>query len=196
MKTIKKLSMVAIVALLSIGISNAQVGVEAGYTNQKSTVENSEGIGGFYVGAKYGLNIQGPISLQYGLLYNLNMKSQSKTVLGVKTSTSGKMHSLDIPVRIAATFPMQSVNLFVFAGPNFNIGVAGSNTVKTGDITTTVNLYDDKNRSRFDLQLGGGVGVQYQNMGAKLSYDFGLLEQYKGFDAKKNTFKVGVFYNF
>lgn len=196
MKTIKKLSLVAIVTVLSIGFASAQIGVEAGYTNLKSTEKNAEGFNGFYVGPTFDMQIQGPISLQYGLLYNLNMKSKSTTILGVKNSASYKKHSLDIPVRVAAAFPLNNITISIFAGPNFNIGLASTGTVEVGSIKKSSNLYDNKDLSRFDLQLGGGASIQYNNIGLRFSYDFGMLNRYKDIDSKENNLKVGLFYNF
>ena len=200
MKAIK-LSMVALATVLSFGIASAQtgLGVQAGYSMHKSTEKDSKALNGFHVGPTYELGIQGPISMQYGLLYNF--ATYSETTASVKSSITS--HSLDIPVRVAATFPLSSgVSAFVFGGPNFNIGLA--NNFKDGDLSK--DLYKDhellgvtiKGQSRFDLQLGLGAGLKYNNMGLRVSYDFGMLNRIKDADPayKFNDLKVGLFYNF
>lgn len=209
MKSIKKISLVALAAILSITFANAQVGVQAGYSMMKTTVDNSKASNGFHVGPIYNMSLQGPISLQYGLLYNLYLSSDDKTTGSGDLRTGAVItrtaHQFDVPVRVAATFPIaSSISAFAFAGPNFNLGLAsGSSTQawalgkKAGD-PVKVDYYEDKNISRFNLQLGLGAGLQYSNMGVKFSYDFGLLDMHKSdaIDYKVNGLKVGLFYNF
>ncbi|NLO70080.1 MAG: porin family protein [Porphyromonadaceae bacterium] len=183
--------LVALAAILSISFTTAQVGIQAGFSSNKSNLKNSESINGFHVGPIYNMSIQGPISLQYGLLYNY--LTRSTTIFGV-TGTSSQ-HIVDIPVRVAASFPLESgISAFAFGGPNCSLG--GPSTVKSG--STSVNMYDDDDLSRFNLQLGLGAGLQYNNMGLKFSYDFGMLDMHKSdlINYKVNGMKVGLFYNF
>lgn len=208
MKSIKKISLIAVAAIMSISFASAQVGIQAGYSSAKSTVEDSEAMGGFHVGPIYNMTIQGPISLQYGLLYNLYMdKSSTDKVANSWIETNSTAHQIDIPVRVAASFPVGSgLSAFVFAGPNFNLGLAGKTTVSTyvdGNKSDGLSwegrdIYEDKDLSRFNLQLGLGAGVQYNNMGVKFSYDFGMLDMHKSdnINYKVNGMKVGLFYNF
>ncbi|NLI73123.1 MAG: porin family protein [Bacteroidales bacterium] len=208
MKSIKKISLVVLAAVLSITFANAQVGVQAGYSMMKSTVDNSKASNGFHVGPIYNMSLQGPISLQYGLLYNLYVASSSTDkVLNSWVTTTNTNHQIDIPVRVAGTFPLSSgLSAFVFAGPNFNLGLAGKTSVATyvdGKKSDKLSgsgkdIYEDKDLSRFNLQLGLGAGLQFNNMGVKASYDFGLLDMYKSdlLDYKVNGLKVGLFYNF
>ncbi|HHT23743.1 MAG TPA: porin family protein [Bacteroidales bacterium] len=193
MKSIKKITLVALAAVLSISFATAQVGLQAGYSMTKSNDKNAEGMNGFHVGPTYNMTIQGPISLQYGLLYNFVTSE-----IAPKTTLTN--HSFDIPVRVAATFPLTSgLSVFGFAGPNFNIGLADNFKVAIGDNSATTNLYEqDKDRSRFNLQLGLGAGLQYNNMGVKFGYDFGLLDMHKSdaINYKNNGLKAGLFFNF
>ncbi len=205
MKAIK-LSMVALATVLSFGIASAQTGfgVQAGYSMHASTIKDSKALNGFHVGPTYELGIQGPISMQYGLLYNFATYKSSGSVtlplIGtISGSTTNTSHSLDIPVRVVATFPMSgNVSAFVFGGPNFNIGLADNVTATINSNSSTKNLYDNKDYSRFDLQLGLGAGLKYNNMGLRVSYDFGMLNRIKDADPayKFNDLKVGLFYNF
>lgn len=207
MKSIK-LSIVALATVLSFGIASAQtgLGIQAGYSMHQSTQKDSKALNGFHVGPTYELGIQGPISLQYGLLYNFATYKSSGSVtlpfgLGTITgSSSNTVHSLDIPVRLAATFPLSSgISAFVFGGPNFNIGLADNITTTVNNSSSTNNLYEkNKDYSRFDLQLGLGAGLKYNNMGVRVSYDFGMLNRVKDSNPayKFNDLKVGLFYNF
>ncbi len=190
MKITKKLSALLLVAVLSFGMAKAQVGIEGGYGSSNYNYDGSKALNGFYIGANYGMSIQGPISLQYGLFYNYATRKMNMLVAEA-TNTS---HSLDIPVRVAFSYPISMLKLTAFVGPNFNIGIA--NNVKVGDESKS--MYDDPtNHSRFNLQLGGGIAAEYGNIGLKVSYDLGMLKLVKESDESKlSTFKVGVFYNF
>lgn len=207
MKAIK-LSMVALATVLAFGFANAQVGVQAGYSSSKATSDGATSVSGFHVGPTYEMAIQGPISLQYALLYNMYFSKADATVGSGSTKTgavvNGTSHQIDIPVRLAATFPLASgISAYVFGGPNFNIGVAANTSTKiylagVASDPVKANLYDDDNLSRFNLQLGVGAGLKYNNMGVKFSYDWGMLDMYKS-DAvnyKVNGLKIGLTYNF
>ena len=69
MKTSRKISFVLLAAMLSIGFANAQLGIQAGYSNSKDA-NSDAALNGFHAGLVYNLPIQGAVSLQYGLLYN------------------------------------------------------------------------------------------------------------------------------
>lgn len=205
----KKLSLVAMALILSVGLASAQVGLQAGYSTAKSSADNSKAMNGFHVGPVYNMTIQGPISLQYGLLYNMYMQTQDLTAgsgnLRTGLETKYTNHQIDIPVRVAVAFPLNSsLSVFAFGGPNFNLGLASNGSTQTWALGKEVgdpvksNAYDNKDLSRFNLQLGVGAGLQFNNMGVKFSYDFGMLDMDKSdaINYKVNGLKVGLFYNF
>lgn len=201
MKAIK-LSMVAMATVLTFGFANAQdgTGLQAGYSTETTKQgDNTSILKGFHVGPTYEMSIQGPISLQYGVLYNY--LTASTGFMGI-TGTETK-HTVDIPVRLAATFPLvNGVSAFAFGGPNFNIGIADNIKVSALGLSSTTNLYSDNDLdikySRFDVQLGAGVGLKYKNFGVKASYDWGLLNRLKDADptVTANALKISLFYNF
>ena len=201
MKAIK-LSMVALATVLTFGFANAQVGVQAGYSSETvKSGDESYSLKGFHVGPTYEMSIQGPVSLQYGLLYNY--LTAKEDFYGVAGATETK-HVIDIPVRVAATFPIASgISAYVFGGPNFNIGLADNVKATALGVSKTINLYKksedlDAAYSRFDVQLGLGAGVKYNNIGIKFSYDFGMLNRVKDADpaVKANDLKIGLTYDF
>lgn len=204
MKSIKKLSVIAIVLLLSAGLANAQVGFQVGYSSAKVANSKDAAINGFHVGPTFELGIQGPISLQYGLLYNMHLQKEKSSInlplIGkVEGSVSHTQHILELPVRIAASLPItDEFKFFVFGGPNFSFGLIDNIKTSINDKSVTIKKYDDKDYSRFNLQLGAGAGLQYNNLGVKVSYDWGMLDLYKSdaINYKTNSLKVGLFYNF
>lgn len=180
MKSIKKISLVVLAAVLSITFANAQVGIQAGYSMSKIADKDVKAENGFHVGPIYNMSIQGPISLQYGLLYNMYINKSSESVtlplIGTITgSSTHSMHQLDIPVRVAATFPLSSgVSAFAFAGPNFNIGLADNLKVAVNSKSTTTSLYENENHSRFQLTawFRWWFSVQQYGLESKLRFWF------------------------
>ncbi|NLO70079.1 MAG: PorT family protein [Porphyromonadaceae bacterium] len=210
MKSIKKIMLVALTAILSISYTSAQVGIQAGYSASINT-DNEIALSGFHVGPVYNLSIQGPISLQYGLLYNYMFKETTGTILGVTGSSKTTAHKLDIPVRVAASFPFgNGLSAFVFGGPNFNFGLSqvtsgttdfwGLGTVYTeGENIYKLEMSDGKKRfSPFDLQLGAGAGIQFNQLSLRFSYDWGMLDRDNSDNRvwKNNDMKIGIAYSF
>lgn len=197
MKTIK-LTLVALATIFSFGLANAQndgMGLQAGYSSESVVNGLIPSLKGFHVGPTYEMSIQGPISLQYGLLYNY--LTGSKNVLLVEGKET--KHTLDIPFRLAATFPLSGeLKAFVFGGANFNVGI--SDKINDVDVySQEITLFGTTYKaSRFDLQLGAGGGIQYNNFGVKAGYDWGMLDRSGniGLGTKANDLKVSLFYNF
>ena len=201
MKSIKKISLVALATVLSISFASAQVGIQAGYSISKDASSDAS-LNGFHVGPVYNMTIQGPISLQYGLLYNY--LTTKKEYWGIANSTT-TAHRLDLPVRIAATFPLSgAISAFVFGGPNFNYALSQTTKLESslGSAEST-NIYKiemsdgKKHYSPFDLQLGAGAGLQFNQLSLRFSYDWGMLDRNNGPGVwKNNDMKVGIAYNF
>ncbi len=196
MKTIK-LSLVALATLLTVGAS-AQIGIQAGYSSSTQTVTGSllgvtatskVTMNGFHVGPVAEMTVQGPISLQYGLLYNYLTATESN----IKTVA----HELDLPVRIAASFPVgNGLNLFAFGGPNFNYAI--SQKTGDGDNMYSQELNGKKIVSPFDVQLGAGAGLKYNSLILKVGYDWGLLNKSSidNTTFKSNALKISLAYMF
>jgi len=206
MKAIK-LSLVALATLFTIG-ANAQVGLQAGYSSSK-VVDSDVTLSGFHVGPSGEMTVQGPISLQYALLYNYLTKSSSATLLGQTVKSTTTAHRLDLPFRVAATIPMgNGLSAFVFGGPNFEYALSQKTTGSTsgffsgsveGENIYTTKMSDGKKRySPFDVQLGVGGGLKYNALSLRVSYDWGMLDRDNADNSvwKNNDLKVSLGYNF
>lgn len=199
MKTIKKVTLLMLALFISVGVSNAQ-GIQAGYSMSKPAGSNVS-LNGFHAGLTADLAIQGSIGLEYGLLYNYLTTNKNFMSLADVTTTA---HRIDVPFRVSAGFPIaNNINLSLFAGPNFNFGISQVSVAKTGlGNLTSENIYskkynDGKLYSPFDLQIGGGAGLDFGNIGLRVSYDLGLLDRDNSNSEWKNDdFKVGIVYSF
>lgn len=116
------------------------------------------------------------------------------------------------------------LNISIFVGPTFSLGLASQDklsisgefagiafdgTLKydnyTGKIKSdniseelqnTLNGYmPESSMSRFDIMLGGGIGVGlFKFLNVKAGYDYGLLNRYKGDMAKNASLNRSQFY--
>lgn len=201
-----RFGLVVLAAFLCVGAS-AQVGVVAGYSSS-AAVGSDETLNGFHVGPAAELDIQGPISLQYGLMYNYLRNSSQATVFGQTSEATTTAHTLDLPVRLTAKMAIgEGLNLFVFGGPNFNYAISQKTKGdSSGAIDVSVegeNIYKaeyasgKKTYSPFDLQLGVGAGLGFKDVSVRVNYDWGMLDRDNREDTewKNNDLKLSLVFN-
>ena len=131
--------------------------------------------------------------------------------MGITGTSTTTAHRLDIPFRVTASFPLSgNVSAFIFGGPNFNLGLMqktdgtadfwgiGSGYIEGDNIYKSEMSDGSKRYSMFDLQLGAGAGLKFNNLGVKFSYDWGMLDRDNSDSGiwKNNDMKVGLFVNF
>jgi len=205
MKRINEKRIIDCTGDFSVNATAQSFGIQAGYINSKESGSNE--ISGFQVGPAAELSLSNNLLvLQYGVLYNYLTKTESG-VVGTNTYTG---HFVDVPLRLKLGFPIdENIQLFAFGGPNFNIGLAQQvknvSNILGSEVITTIDRYaidadDDavNDISRFDLQLGIGGGVQYQNIQLKVGYDWGLLDLDHRTDylLKRNQLTASVLFRF
>lgn len=113
-----------------------------------------------------------------------------------KSKNMGEIY-LEAPVRAKLYIPLGSkVDLYIFAGP-----VASVNLV-SGDYhdKQITDIYQvNPNMRRFDLMLGGGVGVEIiRHIRATIGYDHGLINRdgTPGRSVRTGALKVAAYYMF
>lgn len=204
MKTIK-LCLVALLAMLSVG-ANSQ-SFMAGYNVSMATTSDATALNGFHAGLSGDYALKGKLSAQYALLYNLQQLTVENTVLGQTVTSTTNSHSLDLPVRLAYTMPIDNkLSVIGFAGPNLNYYLSQKTTIETsGLINSTTegdNIYTLENGdgkkyySPFDIQFGIGAGIKYNSISIRVSYDWGLLDRDLLSDDvwKNNDLKISLAY--
>lgn len=133
-------------------------------------------------------------------------------------------HYLNVPIMFRYQFGLPGVKLCIFAGPTLSVGlVSNQKFTVTGDFlgnningTLSYNFYTGKVKAddmdvmpdgivpeyqynRFDIQLGGGVGIEIMRfLEVKVGYDCGLMNRYKGDAAElyRNQFYAAVGFRF
>ena len=180
---------------------------------------------GFTVGIDNELKLIGNfLSIQPGLYYQHLLASEDIVDLGSKLYAKNTYtdYFLAIPLHVKLGFnilPNKMLRLYVFAGPTFEIGLKSADKLSiaeigeisynyyTGkfssssdeitDIVASSGLFpDQKVYGRFDVMVGGGVGIQViRFLDIKVGYDYGLVNRYrKEVDKTVNRgqFYVGV----
>ena len=205
MKRIIKTSLVIAASAMSLLGTAENFGIQASFVNSKET--DGQIINGFQVGPVAESSIIKNFDFQYGAIYQYLNYEGPGVISGTNTYTG---HFLDIPMRLKADFPVnREIRLFAFAGPNLSFGLAEKTvnvtTFGSSEITTIYNRYetdaDDDgvyDISRFNLQMGVGGGVQYENIQLKVGYDWGINDLNKREDVgfNRNQLTASVIYFF
>ena len=192
----------------------AQISVGAGYLNSTNKTTNGKTSktslpsNGFYAGAEYLITEDTGFGISVGAYYSYTTSTAKTgfTLFGVNLGASSKVEEmyLDIPVHFnfSAALTPALKGLF-FVGPDFNYclssttEVAGSIGSYGGTSDKINNLASDSNR--FDVMLGGGVGIDYNDkIRLTLGYDFGLLNKIDSEEITqtRNMLKVGIAFLF
>ncbi len=195
MKKIITLAAVLFAAMISVN-SFAQIrwSATAGF-GQGTLSEKSGGVtvsdpdNGLFVGVLGEMPIQEVenLGIEAGLVYSWFTDKTD----GVKEN----FHALNLPVKAKYCFPLNNeFGFFALAGPTFALGLSATNK----DNGASLDLFEDYLK-RFDIKLGIGAGVCYNDMiELRLGYDWGLLNisQVSGRKSHLNYLHIGLAYKF
>ncbi|MBQ7253910.1 MAG: PorT family protein [Bacteroidales bacterium] len=202
----KKLLAIA-AGLMLIGTTAFAQSFGAGYVNSIQKYNNkSTAANGFYAGFGYTAEILPGLSLNPGIYYEFITAPEQSIHFGKLASFSGKSteHYVNVPLQLSYAIAFSpSFKLFLYGGPTANIGIASTTKVagtilgySDGEI---INNYEDKDYSRFDIMLGGGIGAEIaEKVRITAGYDFGMLNRLKNTDdvMKRNRLTAGAAFIF
>ena len=190
----------------------AQMSVNAGYLNSTQSFQdsNSKSINsnGAYAGVSFNIPVAGGLGFAPGVYYSMiaNKSGSSGTIMGIPVTASSTFmeHALNAPLYLNYGIDLaRDSKVFIYGGPTVQFGLASTTKLSggVGESTDdrTYNNYDNKNYSRFNVYLGGGVGFQLSAFQITLGYDYGMLNLYKGENATRthrSNLKVGIGYVF
>ncbi|MCM1452307.1 MAG: porin family protein [Clostridium sp.] len=188
----KKILMLVVLAIAAI-TANAQV--EAGFRQGVRVNLGASNIAG--EGDK--------MTFGYGLgwvaEYNFSPKFYVQSGLGLENiahkedGISGTINGyyLQLPIHAGYRFELGETNsLFVQAGPTLGVGLFGSDIEYTGG---KIGYFDFA--KRFDLGLGGRIGVEFSKFQVSVGANYGVLEAAKHGDGYHTlTVNAGVAYIF
>ena len=183
-------------------------------------VLSNPSLNGFYVGVSDDIRIVAGLGIHIGLNYAYATDKTARSLLEDMNATGGleKDHYLNVPLRLRYNFNIvpRVLKIQAFAGPVFSFGL--SHTQESGFDSSEgyikYNYYSGKLKSdvfdgdemegfgadlpvykRFDMALGGGVGIELLNLiEVKLGYDWGLSNRFKGDLAETMACKRNMFY--
>ena len=196
----KKIIISLAIAIAAAVSASAQVSVGAGYLNQtnKTTVSNnssSRALNGFYAGVDLGYGLGYGLSIVTGVYYGY-ISGKTTALEGVAEANYVR-HDIAIPVNVKYGIDiLDALNVFAYAGPQFNIGLASTSTATVAGISKSINNFDENGAERrFDLSIGVGLGFDVADLiRINLGYNFGLLNRANSENVvtKANTLHVGL----
>jgi len=173
----------------------AQFSVGAGYLNQTAktttTVSSSSSSSsvtsqGFYVGADAAYTLGYGLAVVPGIYYGYLTNSNASSAVVASASARTNSHYIAVPVNVKYGVGLgEMLNAFVYAGPQFELGIASKTTTTVnalGTSSSTLDNYGDNGSlNRFNISLGAGIGVDVAEMiRVNFGYHYGLLNMYKG----------------
>ena len=212
MKRIVKTIIAASLMLVSTQ-AVAQLSVGVGYLNSTSKTKAGDVVStlpsnGFYAGAEYNISDGKGFGISAGAYYSylIAAKSGNGSIAGINLGGKATVEEmyLDIPVNFNLSAKVNSsLRAFLFAGPTFSVGL--SSTTKGEGSIGGINLetgkhdnYSDDDYNRFDILLGGGIGIDYGSLRLKVGYNAGMLNRYKSDNViqKRNVLSAGIAFLF
>lgn len=200
----------AVIVLGATAASAQNISVSAGYLNSSflSSDNQTDAYNGFTVGMGASKYFNSNVGVATGLYYSF-LSQTSEKGLGIGGfSVSGKAttneHYFTIPVHVAGKVDFGGFGLFAQAGPSFNLGLASSTKITAsatglGSTENTVDNYgEDSQYGRFDVLIGGKLGIEVAGAQVFVGYNYGLLDRFKvdNYSAHRSEISAGVSFLF
>ncbi len=223
----KKILLIAFVLLPASSIVAQGLGVQAGFiqntTREKISTDEkytpNPTLNGFKVGVFYEHDFYKGLGISYGLNYSFLSDQTPWTPrpnsYGIEDAEKTQTQYIDLPIGLQYKVSIAQELFLVFnVGPTLSYGLTNKTLAKERSIVyekeTPINRYasgyTDKFQ-RFNLMMGGSIGIQYKQYQIRGGYDWGLLnlydteyisnatESYTRY-ARRNEWNVKLIYNF
>ncbi|MBO4264121.1 MAG: outer membrane beta-barrel protein [Bacteroidales bacterium] len=129
--------------------------------------------------------------LRYGLQEQRHFHSRPQA----RGQAAGQLHQCSLHFSFGTDIG-SGLRFFAYAGPSASIAVASK--IISGS-TTYDRLQDNDSLQRFDVMLGAGVGLQFNDMiRFQVGYDMGMLNRYNSsnYTVKRNQLTAGLAFLF
>ena len=184
---------------VGFGFANAETKFNAlGIVNAKANLN------GFFAGGTYNLKIgQSGLGIAPGIYFSYLTKND----VDLKVTTMDFTETyVGVPVDINFTIPISDgIKGIIYAGPTFSYGISSKGKIGStefdlydGDLKEILTQTTSIDYKRFDVQLGGGIGLElYDMIRFTVGYDFGMMDRGSSIlEIKRNRLNVGVAYVF
>ena len=200
----KKIVSILAASMMLLGVNAmAQPSIGAGYLSSTEIVKSGNSsttrtpLNGFYAGLSYTLPIASGLNFTPGVYYGMAMKSNATSIFGLKLEGKQTDSYIHVPLHFSYGGELGSgLRLFVYGGPSASVAIASK--ITSGN-TTYDRLADNDNLQRFDIMLGAGVGLQFNDLVRfQVGYDFGMLNRYNSdnYTVRRNQLTAGVAFLF
>ena len=185
----------------------AQPSIGAGYLSSTeisksgNTSTESNPMNGFYAGLSYTVPVVDELSFTPGVYYGLLFKDNATGIGPISISGKQRDHYINVPLHFSYGLDLSpDFRFFAYAGPSVSLGVASKVTSSVGTSSGSYDRYqENSDLNRFDILVGGGVGVEIMNMfRLNIGYDMGMLNRYNNTNTayRRNQLTAGVAFLF
>ena len=154
--------LIVIVASLLIAVSaHAQLGVVAGITSSKATIDAAlsdvQNITQYHVGLTYKIDL-GILAIQPSLIYNVKgAKIQEFKAVGDISSFDFKNGYLELPVQLQVGLNLGVARIYGIAEPFIGYAITNSTTSASG---TKIDVRWDEVKNKLEYGVGVGAGIE------------------------------------
>ena len=170
--------LIVIVASLLVAVSaHAQLGIVAGITSSKSTIDAAvsdvQNITQYHVGLTYKLDL-GLIAIQPSIIYNVKgAKVQSIQAIGDLAAFDYKNGYLELPVQLQAGVNLGVARVYGIVEPFIGYAITNS-TTSTNGAAIDVKWNEFKDKLEYGVGLGAGVElIKHVQVSARYFWNLG-----------------------
>lgn len=174
--------LIVIVASLLIAVSaHAQLGIVAGITSSKATIDAAlsdvQNVTQYHVGLTYKIDL-GLIAIQPALIYNVKgAKISEFKALGDIASFDYKNGYLELPVQVQAGLNLGVARIYAIAEPFIGYAITNSTQSSNGN-KIDVKWNEVKNKLEYGIGVGAGVElIKHVQISARYFWNLGNVEK-------------------
>ena len=176
----KKL-IVIVASLLIAASAHAQLGVVAGITSSKATIDAAlsdvQNITQYHVGLTYKISLGGIFAIQPSLIYNVKgAKIAEFKAVGDISSFDYKNGYLELPVQIQAGLNLGVARIYAIAEPFLGYAITNS-TQSSNGTKIDVKWNEVKNKLEYGVGVGAGIElIKHVQVSARYFWNLGNVE--------------------
>lgn len=197
----KTVFLLAWAVLFFAAAQTAAAQISLGVGSGARTYTFQEGNGPIVTGVEPSASIEFEANFRLARIFAVSVGADLAAVAGYKFTNDNSKNLAEIyleaPVRAKLYIPVSSkVDLYVFAGPVASLNLM---SVDYNNKQFTDNYTRNPNLRRFDVMLGGGVGVEIiRHIRATVGYDQGLVNRdgTPGNRSRTGALKIAAYYMF
>ena len=176
----KKL-IVIVASLLIAASAHAQLGVVAGITSSKATIDAAlsdvQNITQYHVGLTYKISLGGIFAIQPSLIYNVKgAKIAEFKAVGDISSFDYKNGYLELPVQIQAGLNLGVARIYAIAEPFLGYAITNSTQSSNG---TKIDVKWNEVQNKLEYGVGVGAGIElikHVQVSARYFWNLGNVE--------------------